>query len=78
MQWQPIETAPKDGTSILVSNGRWRDIAYWAAFARFNNITDSMDVGPAWCGRDCDDPYYSYALDPTHWMPLPPPPAETK
>jgi hypothetical protein len=68
-EWQPIETAPKDGAEILLGfagekwivQGRWvgdykaRDGAWWA----LNN-----DPTDAWGGE----------LYPTHWMPLPSPP----
>lgn len=63
-QWQPIETAPKDGTFVLIGFGdsvgeaRWVENAwYWA-----NN-----DPGDSW-GR----PVYEH--EATHWMPLPAPP----
>ncbi len=29
MQWQPIETAPRDGTPLLVWDGDVPIIAYW-------------------------------------------------
>jgi len=63
MDWQPIETAPKDGTRVLlveaeqptgVSTGWWT-MAGWRDFG---------DIG---CSGLAD---YS----PTHWMPLPAPP----
>jgi len=28
--WQPIETAPKDGTEILLTNGKYKRTGYWA------------------------------------------------
>jgi hypothetical protein len=65
MTWQPIDTAPKDGTAILIHPAagemrvvHWRiDRGYWS--------TDSWDDG----GYDAD-------MHPTHWMPLPPPPED--
>lgn len=68
MTWQPIETAPKDGTEILVAragygmavvsfrDGEWCNAGEWC-FAG--------DVG--WGG--------SMDVEPTHWMPLPEPPS---
>ena len=59
--WQPIETAPKDGTAVLVVLPD-SDIPYAARF-------------DAECGnwRHCWDNYRLRNLDaPTHWMPLPP------
>ena len=74
--WQPIETAPKDGTRILVSFGTmgiyavaWEESAY--------------DEFKLWCVDDNKHgPYYlrGYSDEgprsPTHWMPLPDPPKE--
>lgn len=63
--WQPIETAPKDGTSILVavyeeSGDYWgEDIVAW-------NPTNGWDSA----GYDWDHSQI------THWMPLPEPPKE--
>lgn len=58
-QWYPIETAPKDGTRILVCRNELVEpvtIAYWSmAECRF--VTPVM---------------VNYC-PPTHWMPLPKP-----
>jgi len=58
--WQPIETAPKDGTHFLAyENGRHYDC--WAHF----------DTREGWYWMDHADSEPA----PTHWMPLPQPPA---
>ncbi len=65
--WKPIETAPKDGQTILLSDGQKVLTGAWA------------DEPGAWkvCpfSHDCDEPYWgggwTYAGGPTHWMPLP-------
>jgi Protein of unknown function (DUF551) len=63
MNWQPIETAPKDGTDILVYSNERIISAHWSVPA------------DAWVEVVHD---YSFAA-PTHWMPLPEPPkGETK
>ena len=61
-EWQPIETAPKDKTDILVlSEGRVVE-AYWEG-SRSRGYWDSFFQS-----------YESESLEPTHWMPLPAPP----
>ena len=65
-EWQPIETAPKDGSAILS----------WPTGSMFKDDTFSYVV--RWCGwRECwieaaGEEYQGF--EPTHWMPLPPPP----
>lgn len=66
--WQPIETAPKDGSPILlgwvgsgVSEGLWRD-----GMANYWNLSGFYFTD--------DDPLTAKPCTPTHWMPLPPPP----
>jgi hypothetical protein len=60
--WQPIETAPKDWMSVLGvdSNGE-RRTTHWDE----NEDAWIMDVPYAHSAR---------TWEPTHWMPLPPPP----
>lgn len=67
MEWQPIETAPKDGTRILLvtSSGRPRRIF----------MGSYTDKGSWWPWRVDQTNYHINQSDLTHWMPLPPPPA---
>ena len=73
MSWQPIETAPKDGTSVLVypptHGNKTASIATWETdkYAR--------KPRPYW-RRDDDFGQHSISREkpPTHWMPLPPAP----
>jgi hypothetical protein len=70
MDWQPIETAPKDGTLVLVfSPGDFQTttVASYTDAARRPCWTAE---GPD--GRACDSAGdWQTLLDPTHWMPLP-------
>jgi len=65
MEWQPIETAPKDGTTILVylANG---DVH--TAYGHFYNKGHDFE----WAQYGGYETYL-----PTHWMPLPPPPNQS-
>jgi len=65
-EWQPIETAPKDGTDILVAfpkNVGWLQIVRW-----WEKKTGFQWVDGYTCKRIWNSP--------THWQPLPPPPKE--
>jgi hypothetical protein len=65
-EWQPIETAPKDGTAVLVSEGRFCYCVEW------NEEFDWWAVDDNKLG-----PFRLRGSAPTHWMPLPAPPKET-
>ena len=68
MEWQPIETAPKDGTRILLAWGGATVVGFY-----LDNTSDSHPWG--WKGWTVP------SMEPTprglitHWMPLPEPPA---
>jgi hypothetical protein len=64
--WQPIETAPKDGSRILISHKYGLKIAWWGA-AAYNRKTKSYNSG--WTDGG------NYGFVATHWMPLPVAPA---
>lgn len=67
--WQPIETAPKDGTRVLtVVRGFVVCIGWWFSDAGKWMTTDAEDYA--------DDGAWEYQVSnsvylPTHWMPLP-------
>jgi hypothetical protein len=75
MNWQPIETAPKDGTRVLlfwlaglygsrhIEFGRWDDDKYARKGPR-----------PYWTGERPNNASAYRASQPTHWMPMPEPP----
>jgi len=60
-QWQPIETAPKDGTDILV---------WWPFWSKSPEVAAFID-GEWYSECVTSD---STEKPPTHWMPLPAPP----
>lgn len=69
--WQPIETAPKDGTRILVY-GKWRGELYGPTDDDAA-IYVAIWGGDGWMVEGSE--YYSPWVDPaTHWQPLPEPP----
>jgi hypothetical protein len=66
-EWQPIETAPKDGTDILVVHRENRSFLQIVAWEDGETVFK-------WCSPDGPD-YHENAF--SHWMPLPEPPART-
>lgn len=64
MNWLDIDTAPRDGRRILLWDGEWASAGAWVGY-------DSM----GWV-MDCYDFSKGEFPEPTHWMPLPPPPNE--
>lgn len=68
-QWQPIETAPRDETILIwpVSYGRPAPARWWDSTER-GGYWDVAHMNVATCKR----------LAPTHWRPLPAPPAPTE
>ena len=59
--WQPIATAPRDGTMILLWTDRGHAVGFYSL--GFNNT-------PQWLDPDF------YGKEPAHWMPLPEGPGE--
>lgn len=64
MNWQPIETAPKDGTGFL---------AFWGKDTALDERSFGVVVFVSGEYRNTDDYGTTYGK-PTHWMPLPEPP----
>ena len=60
-QWQPIETAPKDGTDILVYHPEHREqfVCYFLGGLWHYSLDTAL------------------GSNPTHWQPLPTPPPAT-
>ena len=61
--WQPIETAPKDGTHVLM----YRDLCIAEAWWQLDVFGKYYE----WGGHGWSYPEWD---QPTHWMPKPAPP----
>lgn len=85
-EWQSIETAPRDGRKLLLfyinRNGLPRTVVGGWVTDEEAAETDADGVGleAGWYERiDNWGDYYQVAIhegEPTHWMPLPPPPQD--
>jgi len=78
--WQPIETAPKDGTQVMLTNGAIVAQGWWEHEEPY--IREERDIEGYYMGQAEHDGFDGWldceggmTPDPTHWMPLPPPPA---
>jgi hypothetical protein len=78
-QWRPIETAPKDGTFVLIAvpEGELESGPVTIGqYLRFEERDEDGKFKPGhfypatgWCGMDGDG--HPSDCEPTHWMPLP-------
>lgn len=72
-EWRPIETAPKDGTPVLLYVKEYSSTVtiegWWQGGLDGNWACVWLDVHGCGCCSGSDP-------NPTHWMPLPPPPGD--
>jgi hypothetical protein len=74
--WQPIETAPKNGSDVLLCDLHGR-----IHIGSFRTDLNDEDGTPLWLANDHDDYSLGLASTPisaTHWMPLTAPPISDK
>jgi hypothetical protein len=77
--WQPIETAPLDGTALLL---HCPGVKSWNRLRGMPDIVVGLwagqwlsDIGDVDQGYESTGAYFEHeALAPTHWMQLPDPP----
>lgn len=74
MEWQPIKTAPRDGTWILLSGGSV--CQFWDGETKPACVVGQFLSFPPpaeeWQFAWYDSGFYGSYNSPTHWMPLPP------
>ena len=66
MEWQPIETAPKEPRTTILAM-----VDGYVRFVSYGKTSHIPIYG--WCLAD-QVPEDADLCDPTHWMPLPEPP----
>ena len=74
--WRPIETAPRDGSEILLTNGEVVHEGHWVHDE--GGTTEYRDLDGRYVGQHDSDGYIGWidwgggmVPEPTHWMPLP-------
>lgn len=76
-KWQPIETAPRDGTWVLLTGGE--DTENYGENGPVVSARWWQEYGPDgdwyWAYAYWDSAWRSEYKNPTHWMPPPDPPA---
>lgn len=71
MTWYPIETAPQDGTHIIIGG---KQVA--PAEGKYRTKTGCITAYEKRCGAGWTRTAFpDVGLFPTHWQPLPAPPA---
>lgn len=82
-KWEPIETAPKDGTIIILTDGRQPHVGYWGIghpYAHKFGVDETYPWAFVDGTGDCNAWMSEPRFGPTHWTPfdLPPPPSRTE
>lgn len=78
MEWQPIETAPRDGTPVLLWpphpwSSNWRTSTPSQKMHAW--VGQWMDMAKGWVASPCEATEYEpETQNPTLWQPLPEPP----
>lgn len=74
MNWQPIDTAPKDGTRILLFFPTFRSmnvqIGSWSHSQHYDNGKLTHESARWWYGSTVGL-WGGKESEPTHWMPIP-------
>ena len=78
VEWSPVDTAPKDGTAVLVFDRESETIVV----ARRDAVQDYRQYSPtygekSWPWTEATGEEFETYEDVTHWMPLPPRPRFT-
>lgn len=69
VDWQPIETAPKDGSKFAATNGR---LCYTTLMMKYYLKWPHEEGGPTYEEKlTGEDSSSLFPWNPTHWMPLP-------
>jgi hypothetical protein len=77
MEWQPIETAPKDVDRILIADAGAVEVGEWVPWTTYVSDLQAgwrdakYEDGDEWGSKRTFD---QNKRQPTHWMPLPSPP----
>lgn len=74
--WRPIETAPRDGTWVLLACPKTQlelCVSMGSYYREEERAENGRFIGGEWTAPDWDGSVSGY-LEPTHWMPLPEPP----
>lgn len=70
--WRPIETAPKDGTRVILLDGGHPTVGGFEVIERYRHgeLESRLEywLVPGWG---------TASVEPTHWMPLPPLPGDS-
>ena len=79
MEWQPIETAPKDKSILLGCDydryGKQRvTLGWWAERYSESSVSGKWIEGEAFDFDECEWSPMRVEFRPTHWAPLPAPP----
>ena len=73
--WQPIETAPRDGTWVLLTGGHTDECSMWDDLSGYVTRCVVAKWQPKfWAMAYWDGEWRSEYLHPTHRQPLPEPP----
>ena len=80
--WRKIETAPKDGTHVILAVPHYE--SGWNIGEAYYDPEHPNDGGDWWWAGTSDEDYFASSLiecnhnRPTHWQPLPEPPSPTE